>query len=221
MYFSAALQGNESIHCIGTAKSSNIIGPYAPSNDMFACPQAMGGAIDASGFQDKDGTRYVAYKVDGNAKGSGGSCNNGVAPIKQTPIMLQKVAADGITKAGDPVTILDRQDQDGPLVEAPSLALVNGKYYLFFSSQCWSGNSYDGSFAVADAITGPYTKMGPLLVTGDFGLLSPGGADITSAGSFMAYHAGPPGARFMYTSNTAINQSALTACSGGTCKTVP
>lgn len=68
---------------------------------------------------------YLLYKVDGNAVGGGGACNNGVEPRRRTPIMLQEVdAADGVTLLGRPVEVLDRAEEDGPLVEAPDLLFV-------------------------------------------------------------------------------------------------
>ena len=156
---------------------------------------SQGGAIDPAGFWD-DGTLYVVYKIDGNNIGHGGNCGNSVDPIIPTPIMLQELAGDGITRVGDPIQILDRDDADGPLVEAPSLALVDGTYVLFFSSNCYSSQYYDVSYATSTSgVKGPYTKAGypvaPLLVTGsDNGALyAPGGLDIDVDGTTVVWHA--------------------------------
>jgi beta-xylosidase len=63
MYFSATLKGsNARTHCVGTALSTTITGPYTSSSQIFACPKSEGGAIDPDGFRDLDGTRYVTYK---------------------------------------------------------------------------------------------------------------------------------------------------------------
>ena len=70
-----------------------------------------GGAIDASGFKDADGTRYMLYKVDGNSVGNGGSCGNTVEPIISTPIMIQRVDSDWTTLLDSPVQILDHSFQ--------------------------------------------------------------------------------------------------------------
>lgn len=40
--------------------------------------------------------------------------------------MLQAMEADGVTPNGDPVEVLDHSAADGPLIEAPALALVDG-----------------------------------------------------------------------------------------------
>jgi beta-xylosidase len=80
-----------------------------------------GGAIDAQPFRDHDGTFYLLYKIDGNNIGSGGECGNSVPPLQNTPIMLQRLKSDAMTLDGPPVQVLDREAEDGPLVEAPML----------------------------------------------------------------------------------------------------
>jgi hypothetical protein len=42
------------------------------------------------------------------------------------------------TDGSDPIALIDRDDADGPLIEAPSMNLANGIYYLYFSSNCYS-----------------------------------------------------------------------------------
>lgn len=142
---------------------------------------------------DSNGDVYVVYKVDGNNIGDGSwTCGQSQENPVPTPIMLQLLESDWMTPSGDPVEILDRSDADGPLIEAPSLNLVNGIYYLYFSSNCYSTTLYDVSWATATSVSGPYTKAGapnaPLLVTGDYGLTAPGGAAVTPDGTSMAFH---------------------------------
>lgn len=104
MYMSALTSKDNNKHCIGTATSSSIKGPYTPQNKPLACPLKQGGAIDPAGFQDEDGTRYVVYKIDGKKSNS------------PTPIMLQRVASDGITPQGKPTKLLEKDERDGPLI---------------------------------------------------------------------------------------------------------
>lgn len=178
-------------HCIGVATSTNPQGPFETiPGDAFICPTAQGGAIDPSHFQDTDGQHYITYKIDGNNIGHGGVCGNSNPPIVPTPIMLQKVGDDGITLIDAPVQILDRDDGDGPLVEAPSIAKMwDGQYYLFYSSNCWNSLQYDIAYAVGPSVAGPYTKAGVLLNTGAMGLQSPGGADLSPDGTKLLFHA--------------------------------
>lgn len=196
LYYAAATNDHPRFHCVGAAVSntSSPAGPYVPIDTPLACPIDKGGAIDPAPFVDTDGTIYVAWKIDGNNIGHGGSCGNTVPPLVPTPIMLQKMKADGTTADGDPIQILDRNDSDGPLVEAPALARSDdGSYFLFFSSGCTRAPTYDLKYAFADNITGPYTRAdSPLLSTGDWGLLAPGSVGIArnDNGTFeMAFHA--------------------------------
>lgn len=191
MYYSGESKSHAPHHCVGTAVSDKPAGPYVPSDKPLSCRLDKGGSIDPSGFKDSDGSRYVTYKVDGNSAGNGGDCNNGKPPLVGTPILLQKVKADGVTPVGDAVQILDRntEDGDGPLVEAPSIVLHDGVYFLFYSTHCFTDPKYDVRYATASSITGPYTKNNEKLVkTGDFGLTSPGGATVCGCGDRMLLH---------------------------------
>ncbi|KAJ5189951.1 Glycoside hydrolase family 43 [Penicillium cf. griseofulvum] len=167
MYYSGEAKSNLRHHCVGTAIADKPTGPYVPSNTPLSCRLDRGGSIDPAGFKDKDGSRYVVFKVDGNSVGHGGDCNNGVEPLVSTPILLQKVGADGVTPIGDAVQILDRNtaDGDGPLVEAPNLILHG------------------------DTITGPYTKTNvPLINAANTGLISPGGGNVCGCGDRILFH---------------------------------
>lgn len=218
MYFSATTNsaGNGAFHCVGTATSNSPLGPYTPNATPFVCPTDQGGAIDASGFLEQDGTRYVVYKIDGNSLGHGGSCNNGVAPLVSTPIMIQQVASDGVTAIGSAQQILDREDEDGPLVEAPSLIRDgSGTYVLFYSSGCYLGDTYDVKYATSSSPTSGFVRAAnnPLLATGSYNLIGPGGLDGDFDNVDVAFHAISPardGRRFFYTGRIAADGSSVT-----------
>ncbi|KAL4959285.1 glycoside hydrolase family 43 protein [Aspergillus stella-maris] len=206
MYYSARPAGDGK-HCLGVATSSAIEGPYTPQDESWACPLEKGGAIDAAGFQDDDGTLYVTYKIDGSALNTGGS------EFHPTPLVLQEVKADGFTRVGDTVTLLDRTDEDGPLIEAPAIVKADGFYYLFYSSHLFDSPDYDSKYATAPSVTGPYTRVGRVLAPGDpsnVGPLSgPGGADITEDGTKFVFHANrnnqdPTGGRALYITRVSL-----------------
>ncbi|EMC91620.1 glycoside hydrolase family 43 protein [Baudoinia panamericana UAMH 10762] len=213
MYYTAAYKKMSNLHCLGWAKSRYVDGPYIDTSATpWICPTAQGGAIDPAGYLNSDGTRWVVYKIDGNASGHGGSCGNTVAPIVQTPIMLQQVnAADGHTLIGDPIQLITNGPADGPYVEAPSLSYLGGKYVLFFSSQCYQTPQYDVSYATAPSITGPYTKYGPLLVTGSNGMTAPGGLDLAINGNHAIWHANYGSGRAAFTGFVALSGNIVTA----------
>lgn len=131
--------------------------------------------------------------------------------------MIQPLESDGVTPTGSPTQLLDRSDADGPLIEAPSLIKVSGIYYLFFSSNCYSSQWYDVTWATADSLLGPYTKRGPLLLTGTpySQLYAPGGMDVSVDGQRMVFHAdqstsGYNGVRPMWTAYITVSNYEVT-----------
>ena len=225
MYYSAQLSDG-STHCVGVAISSTPGGPYSPQGSApVACPSSQGGAIDAFGYIDADGTNYLIYKIDGNSIGHGGNCGNSVDPIVPTPIMAQRMSADGLSTDGSaPVQLLDRGDADGPLTEAPAIMRVadsssagGNLYFLFFSSNCYSSSLYDVSYAYSTSgIEGPYTKSSaPLLLTGNpySQLYAPGGLSTGLDGTsviFMADQEQSSGTRVVYTGQLSIDVAGRT-----------
>jgi beta-xylosidase len=215
MYYSSRHLNATDHHCIGAATSNNVMGPYSPLPEPLVCPLEQGGAIDPDGFEDIDGSRYMVYKIDGNSLNNKTTTPN----YHPTPLMLQKVdPQDGITLLGDPVQLLDRGPQDGPLIEAPSLmraADISGKhptYVLFYSSNVFTTPYYDVGYATStNGINGPYTKSHtPLLQTGDdMGRLwGPGGLDVGVGGEKVVFHSGYDSAsvvRQMWTGQVAVN----------------
>lgn len=186
----AADDRSQKAHCIGAATSSSPSGPFKPTRSPLVCATAGGGAIDPSGFQDIDGSRYIVYKVDGGALGGGGPCGN-ADRSHPTPIMLQKLTEDGLSSDKNPIEILDRGESDGPLIEAPNLLLQNGVYFLFFSSHCFNTNLYDIRYATSSSITGPFNRAAASFkMTGDNNLTAPGGLSVLpSNNSFAVFHA--------------------------------
>jgi beta-xylosidase len=178
------------------------------------CNDTGGGVIDPSGFRNDDGTRWITYKVDGNSFGGGGDCNNSPVngTVVKTPIMLQQVAANGCGMIGGPTFLFQNDEEDGPLVEAPSLVKSrNGNYTIFFSSGCYSSDSYDVGYAMATSIAGPYTKYGPLMTTNSSSpaVLAPGGADINRSGTHLVFHGGAVPRRPMYVATVDIDSPVI------------
>ena len=214
LYYAAAADvGQHKHHCVGVATSTSPKGPFTPHAEPLACPHHDGGAIDPVVYIDDSAGKgeeelWLAYKVDGNAHGYGGECGNMVEPINGTPILLQKLDENGTAAAPgeEPITILDRKEEDGPLVEAPALIMVKPEqmvrggggtggdlggeeskklksdiFFLFYSSGCTRNPDYNVRYAVSSNLTGPYKRAMPdaaLLSTGDFGLEAPGSVSI-------------------------------------------
>ncbi|RSS53691.1 hypothetical protein EF912_17510 [Streptomyces sp. WAC07061] len=158
--------------CIGVARSASPNGPFRPVGDgPLVCPAAEGGAIDASTYTE-GGQRYLLWKNDGNCCGT------------DTWLHLQPVTWDGTRTTGDAVRLI-RQDPtgDGDVVEAPTLVKRAGRYVLFYSAGDYSGDQYRTGYAVAPALTGPYTKAAkPLMTTETLSgtVRGPGGQDVVT-----------------------------------------
>lgn len=184
LYFTARDAASDR-QCIGAATSPSPEGPFSAIGDTpFICQVDLGGSIDAAAFTDDDGTRYLLWKSDGNCCG------------RPVYIYIQEVSEDGLSLLGEPVELITNdQLWEGNLVEAPTLWKHEGRYYLFYSANDYSGIDYAIGYAMADAPTGPYTKPldAPLLAT-DFGVgaaLGPGGQDIVvnnEGETWLIYH---------------------------------
>lgn len=63
-YSGESTAGTPGQHCVGTATSGSILGPYTASSQPLSCPLDQGGAIDPAGYFDEaTGTRWVVYKM--------------------------------------------------------------------------------------------------------------------------------------------------------------
>lgn len=179
--------------CIGVALSPSPDGPFRPAGDRpLVCPGAQGGAIDASSYTEGQ-QRYLLWKSDGNCCGL------------DTWIHLQLTSWDGTRTTGAPIRLIKQAPQgEGGLVEAPTLVKRDGRYILFYSADDYQGENYKTSYAVADRLTGPYTKAAnPLMTTGTFSgsVRGPGGQDVVTGPDGrdrIAFHGWSSGRRVMY-----------------------
>jgi GH43 family beta-xylosidase len=169
---------------IGAASSANVLGPY--QNGASALVENPAGVIDATFFEDADGSRWLLYKIDGNAKGN------------PTPIFLRKLAADGLSFApGSTATEVLRNQPatwEGGVVEAPWVVKRGTYYYLFYS-----GNVYDARYrtgvARATNLSGPYEKFGSPILANNTKWDGPGHGSVVQVGTldYFVYHAYPKG----------------------------
>jgi beta-xylosidase len=165
---------------VGAAHASDVLGPYTDiGGPLVEHPQ---GVIDASFFEDDDGSRWLLYKIDGNSEG------------KPTPIYLRRLADDGLSFApGSEQVELIRNDGgswEGGVVEAPWLIKRQGQYFLLYS-----GNVYDYRYrtgvARAASLQGPYEKHGPPILANNERWVGPGHGSVITVGGvdWFVYHA--------------------------------
>ncbi len=120
--------------------------------------------------------------------------------------MLQAVASDGVTLQGNAIILLDNRGvSDDGNTEAPSIVCYGDTYVLFFSSGCFNTANYTVNYATASSITGPYQRASkPLFVTGDYGLVGPGGMTMYHDAQHMVFHGNFGKGRALYVADVAI-----------------
>lgn len=131
---------------IGIAVSNNPGGPY---KDYLGKPLISdfhndAQPIDQFVFKDVDGLYYLFY-------GGWGHCN------------LGKLNDDFKTIEPWEDGSLFKEITPEGYVEGPFVFLRNGVYYFTWSEGNWTDDSYKVVYAIADKVTGPYTKIGAVL----------------------------------------------------------
>ena len=175
------------LQCISRATSVLVQGPYLDESDgPLICQTARGGSIDPSPFVDEDGTPWLLWKSEGTLQG------------EPTRIWVQRLRADGLGLTGAPTQLLERrEDWEFPIIEGPSMVLVEGRYHLLYSANRWETTQYAVGHAVCASVTGPCrrTSSGPILAT-RAGEAGPGGQELvtTPTGEIaLVHHAWEPG----------------------------
>ena len=182
-YFTTVNAAN--VLSIGAASSKSVTGPFTDIG--HALVENADGVIDATEFEDDDGSRWLFYKIDGNAHG------------RPTPIFVRRLADDGLSFAAGSVAkqvLVNDLAWEGGVIEAPWVVKRAGSYYVFYS-----GNVYDSRYrtgvARATKIDDPttYVKHGAPILTNDATWEGPGHGSVVAIGAldYFVYHAWPAG----------------------------
>lgn len=165
---------------IGVATAPAPTGPWTDKGSALV--ENPRGVIDATFFEDDDGSRWLFYKIDGNAQG------------QATPIFVRRLAPDGLSFApgSAPVQVLTNNPAtwEGGVVEAPWVVKRDGRYFMFYS-----GNVYDHRYrtgvARATSLTGAWEKKGAPILTNNERWVGPGHGSVVRVGDvdWFAYHA--------------------------------
>jgi beta-xylosidase len=133
--------------CITLAVSAAPEGPFVDSSKApLVCQPELGGSIDATAFVDQDGSRYLIWKNDGNCCGL------------PTKFFIQPLAAGGLKLTGRAADmgVVNNEQWEGGVIEAPTLLLHKGMYYLFYSANGYDSEFYSIGYATSKKLTGPY-----------------------------------------------------------------
>jgi hypothetical protein len=164
-------------YCLGVATAPSPLGPWRDLGRPLRCTPR--GTIDPTPVVDGDDL-YLVYKEDGNAFG------------KPTPILLQRLRADGRRLLGAPRELLRNRpgSWEGKVVEAPSLVQRDGWWTMLYSGAlcCSRDCAYAVGAAHARTLAGPWRRYSgnPILRSGN-GWRCPGHVSIV--GDHVAFHA--------------------------------
>ena len=151
----------QTAQCISYGISKTAEGPFRdPNRKPWICQADLGGSIDPSPFVDSDGKRYLTWKNDGNCCG------------QPTRLWIQEMSQDGLKLVGQPKDMGVQNDAEWEtliynLIEAPTLLLHEGTYYLFFSGAAFDTDHYAVGYATSRSVIGPYVDApeNPILKT--------------------------------------------------------
>ncbi len=180
--------------CISRAVARQPAGPYVDrSSRPLVCQvgggdrreAALCGSIDPSPFVDAGGAAYLLWKSD----------ENSLACRTAPRIWSQRLSDDGRALIGRPHALIARdRSWEGEIVEAPSMAVHDGRYYLFYSANWYASSEYAIGYATCESPTGGCTKvtLGAPFLASTGAMLGPGGQELftgTDGALWMAYHA--------------------------------
>ena len=155
--------------CIAAAASVLPQGPYRDVlGSPLLCQRELGGSIDPTVATERDGTRHLVWKNDGNCCG---------LPVG---IWEQPLASDGLHVVGTAHRLLVAdQPWEGGVIEEPAMVPASrGGWWLFYSGNVWDVTAYGTGLAYCRSIDRPCQKTasGPVLKTHS-GQASPGGLE--------------------------------------------
>ena len=115
----------------------------------------------------------------------------------QTPILAQRLSADGSELVGERTTIIANDlDWEGHLVEGPFVWKQDRRYWLFYAANDFTDPAYGIGVAAADHPLGPYRKQGQALMRSSRSWTAPGHPSIAPGPDgtpHMFFHAFFPG----------------------------
>jgi beta-xylosidase len=183
MYYTARDMQSDK-QCVGVAVSDKPEGKFKDHSDhALVCQSGEGGTIDPSPLLD-NGKLYLYFKNDGNCCGL------------TTYLYEQQLSSDGLHVINKPTRLVSNDKSwEGRVVEAPDMFVHNGKYYLFFSANDYSGVNYAVGYATCQTAAGPCQEAAenPIVAsqTTQPLVIGPGGETLIQVGNqtWMVYHA--------------------------------
>ena len=189
-------------HQLRVARAEMPEGPYTDCGVwLTGTERGIPFAIDATVFRDDDGTFYLFYARDYLDNESGYHAGTAIA-VDRLATMTQLAHEERMVLRSRHAWTLFEAGRtihggvwDWHTLEGPQVRKRNGKYYLFFSGAAWTTENYGVDYAVADAVTGPYTGEAadtPRVLRTGTDLIGPGHNSIVTTPEgedYIVYHA--------------------------------
>jgi len=144
MYYTARKKGGPL--AVACATADNPRGPWTDHGPMVA---QDAGSIDAVPVTDRDGSRWMIWKEDGNSR------------KQPTPLWIQKLSDDGTKLVGEMKEIMRNDAEwEGALIEGAFVQQRGEYFYMFYSGAgcCGRGCNYALGVARAKNLLGPWEK---------------------------------------------------------------
>lgn len=168
--------------CVGAASAPMPVGPWTDRGAPLVRDERVG-MIDSHFFQDRDGRRYLYWKLDGND----------LRPKERTPVFVQELAPDGLSLVGPKREVLTNDlEWEGDLVEGPWVVRRGRYYYLFYSGNAFWNESYAVGVARSTSPLGPFVKRRETVLRRDENWLGPGHGSVVKGPNghdYFVYHA--------------------------------
>lgn len=125
LYFTAK-ERRTGLQCVGVAEAADPRGPFtSAATEPLVCQRELGGTIDPHAFRDAGGQLYLYFKNDGNHPDF----------RRPTDIFAQRLSADGLSLAGEPVALLrNDREWEAHVIESPTMVRQGDRYVMFFSA---------------------------------------------------------------------------------------
>jgi len=176
--------GEKGQMCVGSAVANDPAGPFVDTSSAPLYCEPTRWSLDPSAFAAADGSMHLVWRQD---------VDDPTRTSTQNAVYSRRLSALGDSfAAGSTNAELMRRTNgswEDPIIENPAMALIGGKYYLFYSGNLWRTASYAIGYAECAGPRGPCTKQStksPWLgsVT-KIGMKGPGGEELirTSGGA--------------------------------------
>lgn len=163
LYYSIGGGEGGTNHQLRVAVADSPAGPYIDAGHWLTSSEKVPFAIDASPFQDRDGTWYLFYARD--FRDNEGGYHAGTALAVDRLVNMTHLAGEerAVLRARQPWTLFKaNRTVDGVhyaewhTLEGAHVRFRQGRYWCLFSGACWENHTYGVDFCHADNVLGPW-----------------------------------------------------------------